>query len=215
MDVEIWSDVVCPWCYLGKKYFDQAVSSFVHRSDVTVIYRSFELDPFADRDVTTPTVELLAEKYGMSPQQAADAQQQMVQRAAQAGLDFHLDGLRSGNSRDSHRLIQLAKTRGRQPEMVDRLHRAYFTEQRSIFDPASLTHLAADVGLAGDEVTSVLTSGDYTAEVEADESMARSIGVTGVPFFVLDRKFAVSGAQPPAVIAQALDHAWAAAGQTA
>jgi predicted DsbA family dithiol-disulfide isomerase len=215
MDVEIWSDVVCPWCYVGKKYFEQAVSSFEHREDVTVMYRSFELDPFADRDVTTPTVELLAEKYGMSPQQAADAQQQMVHRAAQAGLDFHLDGLRSGNSRDSHRLIQLAKTHGRQPEMVERLHRAYFTEQRSIFDPASLTELAADVGLAGDEVTSVLTSEEYTAEVEVDESMAGSIGVSGVPFFVIDRKFAVSGAQPAAVIGQALDHAWAAAGQTA
>jgi predicted DsbA family dithiol-disulfide isomerase len=215
MEVEIWSDVVCPWCYLGKKHLEEALSTFAHADDVTVTYRSFELDPSANRDVTTPTVELLAEKYGMSAQDAVGAQQQMVQRAAQAGLEFHLDELRSGNSRDAHRLIQLAKIRDRAPEMMERLHRAYFTEQQSIFDQASLTDLAVDVGLDRDEVIGVLSSDTYTAEVEADESMAHSIGVTGVPFFVIDRKFAVSGAQPVAVLGQALDHAWAAAGQEA
>jgi predicted DsbA family dithiol-disulfide isomerase len=215
MEVEIWSDVVCPWCYLGKRHFEEAASSFEHGDELTVTYRSFELDPFADRGVTTPTVERLAEKYGMTEQDARQAQQQMEQRAAQAGLEFHLDNLRSGNSRASHRLLQLAKTQRLQPEMLERLHRAYFTEHRSIFDTASLTALAADVGLASDEVAAVLASEEYTAEVEADESMARSIGVTGVPFFVIDRKFAISGAQPAAAIVSALDHAWSAVGQDA
>ena len=106
MQAEIWSDVVCPWCYLGKRRFERALESFGH--EVTVVYRSFELDPSAPRDVTTPTVELLASRYGMTAQQAHDGQRQMVQRAAQDGLDFRMDGLRSGNTRDAHRLVQLA-----------------------------------------------------------------------------------------------------------
>ena len=150
MQVEIWSDVVCPWCYLGKRHLELALEGFAHRGEVDVTYRSFELDPAAPPGVTTPTVELLASKYGMSAAQAHDAQRQMEQRAAQRGLTFHMDGLRSGSTRDAHRLLQLARARGRQAELAEGLHRAYFTEQASIFDHASLADLAADAGLDRD-----------------------------------------------------------------
>jgi predicted DsbA family dithiol-disulfide isomerase len=208
MDVEIWSDVVCPWCYLGKKHFEAALESFEHRAEVEVVYRSFELDPAAPTDVQTPTVERLASKYGMSAEDAAAAQRQMTERAATVGLDFHLDDLTSGNTRDAHRLLHLAKARDLQPELTERLHRAYFTEQRSIFDAQSLTAIAVEAGLDRDEVISVLEDGSYAHDVEADEAMAHAIGVTGVPFFVIDRHFAVSGAQPAAAIVAALDQAW-------
>ena len=210
MQVEIWSDIVCPWCYLGKRNFEQALQQFGHRDDVDVVYRSFELDPAAPADATTPTVELLASKYRMTPDQAQAAQRQMEQRAAQVGLTFRMGDLRSGNTRDAHRLLQLARERGRQPELVERLHRAYFTEQDSVFDRAALTRLAADVGLDPAEVTAVLDSDQFGADVTADEQTAQALGATGVPFFVIDRRYGISGAQPPELIGQALSQAWAA-----
>jgi predicted DsbA family dithiol-disulfide isomerase len=209
MQVEIWSDVVCPWCYLGKRRFERALESFDHRDEVSVVYRSFELDPSAPAEVSTPTVELLASKYGMTAEQARDAQRQMEQRAAGDGLEFRMSDLRSGNTRDAHRLLHLAKERGRQAELAERLHRAYFTEQASIFDHASLTGLADEAGLDRDEVTRVLASDEYGDAVDTDEAMAQALGATGVPLFVIDRRYGISGAQPPEVIVRALDQAWA------
>jgi predicted DsbA family dithiol-disulfide isomerase len=212
MQVEIWSDVVCPWCYLGKKNFEEALRQFGHRDDVDVVYRSFELDPSAAKDATTPTAERLATKYRMSPDQVQAAQQQMEQRAAQVGLTFRMSDLRSGSTWDAHRLLQLARERGLQAELIERLHRAYFTEQESVFDRASLARLAADVGLDPAEVAAVLDSDQFSAEVTADEQTAQALGATGVPFFVIDRRYGISGAQPAEVITQALDQAWAASG---
>jgi predicted DsbA family dithiol-disulfide isomerase len=209
MQVEIWSDVVCPWCYLGKVRFERALGSFEHRDDVEVVYRSFELDPTAEPGHTTPTVDLLAEKYGMTVQQANDAQHQMEQRAAADGLTFHLEGLHSGNTRDAHRLTQLAKARNVQPALVERLHRAYFTEQASVFDAASLTEIAVDAGLDRDEVARVLAGDEYADAVIADETMARDLGANGVPFFVIDRRYGISGAQSSELIAESLSRAWA------
>jgi predicted DsbA family dithiol-disulfide isomerase len=212
MQVEIWSDVVCPWCYLGKRRFERALESFDHRDDVTVVYRSFELDPSAPPGVTTPTVELLAGRFGMSVQQANDAQRQMEHRAAQDGLDFRMDGMRSGNTRDAHRLLHLAKAHDRQAKLTERLHRAHFSEQKSVFDHSSLTELAVEAGLDRDDVRKVLASEEYGDAVDADEAMARSLGANGVPFFVIDRRFGISGAQPAETIAQTLDRAWAGVG---
>jgi predicted DsbA family dithiol-disulfide isomerase len=209
MQVEIWSDVVCPWCYLGKRRFEQALAGFAHRDEVTVVHRSFELDPLAPAGTTTPTVDVLASKYRMTVEQAISAQREMEQRAAQDGLTFNLEGLRSGNTRDAHRLLQLAKARGCQAELDERLHRAYFTEQTSIFDHASLTELAAEAGLDPGEVRSVLAGGDYTDEVETDEAMAQALGANAVPLFVIDRRYGISGAQPAELIGQTLDKAWA------
>ena len=209
MQVEIWSDVVCPWCYLGKRRFEQALASFEHRDDVQVTYRSFELDPSLPKGVISPTVELLASKYGMTERQAEQAQRQMEQRAAGDGLVFKMEGLLSGNTRDAHRLLQLAKARQRQPELLERLHSAYFTEQTSIFDHDSLTTLAVQAGLDEDEVRAVLASEEYSAEVDVEEAAARDLGVTGVPFYVIDRRYGISGAQPADTIIEVLEKAWA------
>jgi predicted DsbA family dithiol-disulfide isomerase len=214
MQVEIWSDVVCPWCYLGKRRFERALESFGQRDGVEVVYRSFELDPSAVPGVSTPTVELLASKYGMTVAQATAAQRQMEERAAQDGLEFRMDGLLSGNTRDAHRLLQLARTHDRQAELAERLHRAYFIEQASVFDHASLAQLAVDAGLDRDEVLKVLAGEDYGDAVDADEAMARSLGANGVPFFVIDRRYGISGAQPIEVFAQALDRAWTDAAES-
>ncbi len=208
MQVEIWSDVVCPWCYLGKRRFEKALSGFAHADEVRVVYRSFELDPQAPKDVTTPTVRMLADKYGLTDQQARDAQRQMEQRAAQDGLTFRMSDLRSGSTRDAHRLLQLAKARQRQLELTEHLHQAYFTDQISIFDHAELTRLAVQAGLDRDEVTRVLATSEYGQAVDEDEAAARALGVTGVPFFVIDRRYGISGAQPTEAIAEALDRAW-------
>jgi predicted DsbA family dithiol-disulfide isomerase len=211
MQVEIWSDVVCPWCYLGKRRFERALESFGHRDDVSVVYRSFELNPAAAAGVTTPTAEMLASKYGMSAEQARDAQRQMEQRAAQDGLEFKMADLRSGSTRDAHRLLHLAKAHGLQAELAERLHRAYFTEQRSVFEHSALADLAAEVGLERSEALRVLSGDDYSEAVEADEAIARSLGVSGVPFFAIDRRYGISGAQPTEVIAATLDRSWAEA----
>jgi predicted DsbA family dithiol-disulfide isomerase len=211
MQVEIWSDVVCPWCYLGKKNFDEALQQFGHHDDVDVVYRSFELDPAAPQGQAEPVVELLASKYGMTPAQAEAAQRQMEERATQAGLTFRMEGLRRGNTRDAHRLTHLARERGRQAELVERLHRAYFTDQESVFDHDSLVRLATEAGLDPAEARAVLDSDQYSDAVTEDEQIAHALGANGVPFFVIDRRYGISGAQPTAVIGQALDQAWAEA----
>jgi predicted DsbA family dithiol-disulfide isomerase len=215
MQVEIWSDVVCPWCYLGKTRFERALADFEHADDVQVVYRSFELDPTAPRDVTTPTSAMLASKYGMSAAQAEQSQRQMEERAAADGLTFRMAGLRSGNTRDAHRVVQLARQHGRQAEMVERLYRAYFTDQDSIFDHDSLVRLAVDAGLDASEVREMLSGDAFVDHVETDEAMARSLGATGVPLFVIDRKYGISGAQPAETISAVLERAWAEARDSA
>ena len=209
MQIEIWADVVCPWCYLGTRHFEQALERFPHRDEVEAVYRSFELDPSVPAGVTAPTAEVLASKYGMGLEQAREAQRQMEQRAAQAGLTFRMEDLRSGNTRDAHRLLHLARARGRQAEMAERLYRAYFTDQASVFDHASLAGLAADAGLDRDEAQAVLAGDEYSLAVDADEEMARSFGISGVPFFVIDRRYGISGAQPAETIAAVLERVWA------
>jgi predicted DsbA family dithiol-disulfide isomerase len=212
MEVEIWSDVVCPWCYLGKRRFEQALAGFEHRDKVQVTYRSFQLDPAAPAGITRPTVEMLAQKYSMNAAQAEQAQRQMEERAAADGLTFRMSGLRSGNTRDAHRLLQLAKASGQQEQLMERLQRAYFTEQDSIFDHVSLTRLAAEAGLDRDDVTQVLDSDQYADHVDTDQAMAQALGATGVPLFVIDRRYGISGAQPPQTITSVLERAWAEAG---
>lgn len=211
MQVEIWSDVVCPWCYLGKRRFERALEAFSHRDEVEVIYRSFELSPDAPAGETTPTVDRLAANYRMTREQAEDAQRQMEERAASEGLEFRMADLRSGNTRDAHRLLHLAKDRGVQADLAERLHRAYFTEQASIFDHESLTAIAVAAGLDAGEVRRVLEGEEYNDAVDTDEAMAQVIGATGVPLFVIDRRYGISGAQPADLITQTLEKAWAEA----
>ena len=208
MNVEIWSDVVCPWCYIGKRRFERAVASFGHPGEVTVTYRSFELDPNAPAQRTGTQAEHLARKYGMTIARAEQISQQMTQRAADDGLEFRFDLIRGGNTFDAHRLLHLAKDHGLQPEMKERLLRATFTEGLPIADKPTLARLAAEIGLPAARVQAVLDGDVYADAVRADEQQAARYGITGVPFFVADGKYAVSGAQPPEVLMQLLRRAY-------
>src|SRR5713226_7661264 len=209
MKVEIWSDVVCPWCYIGKRRFESALGRFSHRDDVEVVWRSFELDPSAPARRTGDSAERLAAKYGMSREQAVASQDRLTQRAGQEGLALHAHQARAGNTFDAHRLLHRASERGRQDEVKERLFRAYFSEGEPIGQAETLVRLAAEVGLDSAEAEAVLASDTYTADVRAEEQEARELGINGVPFFVVDRRYGVSGAQPADVLLQVLDRAWA------
>jgi predicted DsbA family dithiol-disulfide isomerase len=208
MNVEIWSDVVCPWCYIGKRRFERAVASFGHPDEVTVTYRSFELDPDAPAQRAGTHAEHLAGKYGMTVAEAEQAGQQMTQRAADEGLEFRFDLLRGGNTFDAHRLLHLASDQGLQPQLKERLLRATFTEGLPIADQPTLARLATEAGLPAAQVQAVLDGDAYADAVRADEQQAARYGITGVPFFVADGKYAVSGAQPPEVLLQLLQRAY-------
>ena len=205
--VEIWSDVVCPWCYVGKRRFERALAAFDHRDDVELTWRSFELDPEAPREREHSGAEHLAAKYGMSVEQAHATNAQMTELAAGEGLEYHLDRTRGGNSFDAHRLIHVAADHGLQDAMKERLMRAYFTEGEAVGDRETLIRLADEVGLDARET---LNGDAYADAVNADVELAHRIGIRGVPYFVLDRRYGVSGAQPAELLLQALDKAWEA-----
>ena len=202
--VEIWSDVVCPWCYVGKRRFEKALEGFAHRDDVEVTWRSFELDPQAPPQREHTSAEHLASKYGLSLEQAEGTNAQMTELAAGEGLEYHLDRTKGGNSFAAHRLIQRAVEDGRQDAMKERLMRAYFTDGEAIGDHNTLVRLAGEVGVDGQ---AALTDERYADGVRADEELAARIGIRGVPYFVLDRRYGVSGAQPPELLLQALEKA--------
>jgi predicted DsbA family dithiol-disulfide isomerase len=206
--VDIWSDVVCPWCYVGKRRFESALARFEHRDDVEVAWHSFELDPNAGPASELPGAERLAAKYGMSVEDARARHAQLEGLAAQEGLEYHLDRTRGGNSFDAHRLHQLAIERGLGDAMMERLMRAYFTEGLATGDPEVLMQLAEEVGLDPGEARAALDSDRYSDAVREDEAVAHRIGIQGVPFFVLGRRFGVSGAQTADVMLQALEKAW-------
>jgi predicted DsbA family dithiol-disulfide isomerase len=208
LTVEIWSDVVCPWCYIGKRRFEAALEAFDHRDEVTVMWRSFELDPAAPSAVEGTATERLAAKYGMSLERAEGLHSDMTERAAAEGLDFRFDLAQSGNTFDAHRLIHLAATYGHQSAAKERLMRAYFTEGAAISDPETLIALMAEVGVDVDEARDVLSGDRFAEDVREDEQLAGQLGIQGVPFFVIDRRFGVSGAQPPEALVQALERAW-------
>src|SRR3954451_7997522 len=180
MNIEIWSDIACPWYYVGKRRFAAALASFEHRDDVNVTWRSFELDPSAPREREGDRTEHLASKYGVTREHAEQMHAQMTQVAAGEGLDFRFDIARSGSTFDAHRLVHLAETHGRQDAMKERLLRAHFTEGELVSDHAVLARLAAEVGLPADEVTELLAGDRYAAEVRADEQTAGSLGISAV-----------------------------------
>jgi predicted DsbA family dithiol-disulfide isomerase len=208
LTVEIWSDVVCPWCYIGKRRFETALEGFAHADEVTVMWRSFELDPEAPKVAEGAYPERLAAKYGMTVERATQLGVEMTERATAEGLEFHLDRSRSGNTFDAHRLIHLAATYGHQAAAKERLFQAYFTDGEPISDPETLVRVVAEVGVDPDEARDVLQSDRFADDVREDELLASQLGIQGVPFFVLDRRYGVSGAQPPEVLVQALQRAW-------
>lgn len=208
MKVEIWSDVVCPWCYIGKRRFEAALAQFEHADDVEVTWRSFELDPDAPRVQTEPHAERLARKYGVSLAQVEAMDARLIGEAKKEGLEFHIAEAKGGNTFDAHRLIHLAAARGLGGEMKERLLKAYFTEGVAIGERAELVQLADGVGLDESDVKAMLSSEQYANEVRADEARAREFGISGVPFFAIDERFGVSGAQPAEVLLDALRQAY-------
>ena len=211
MRVEIWSDVVCPWCYIGKRRFEAALAAFPHRDEVEVVWRSFELDAGAPLERVGDYAQLLADKYGFPVSQGQDMIDTMTRTAAVEGLDLRFDLARTGNTFDAHRLLHLAHDRGVQDAVKERLVHATFTEGEPIGDAATLVRLVTEAGLDADEAREVLASDRYAAEVRADEAQARAYGITGVPFFVVDGTYGVNGAQPAEALLQVLDTAWTAA----
>jgi predicted DsbA family dithiol-disulfide isomerase len=208
MRVDIWSDIVCPWCYLGKRRFERALDAFEDRADVEVVHRSFQLDPARPKGHTQNRREMLMSKYHLSTAQVETMDARMEQTAAADGLEYHLDeGGVTGNTFDAHRLLHLAADRRRQDATLEHFYRAYFTEGRSLFDDDSLAALAVESGLDAAEVGRVLAGDDYAAAVAADVREAQALGANGVPFFVFDRRFGVSGAQGSDVFAQVLARA--------
>jgi predicted DsbA family dithiol-disulfide isomerase len=208
LTIEIWSDVVCPWCYIGKRRFERALAQFEHRDDVEVVWRSFELDPTAERAPSGTSAERLAGKYGMSIEQAEAKHAEISALAAAEGLDFHFEIARSGNTFDAHRLLHLAAEQGVQGAAKERIMRGYFSEGEPVSDPEALVRLVAQAGVDADAARAVLAGDAYADAVRADEALAHQIGIQGVPFFVLGRRYGVSGAQPAPALLGALERAW-------
>jgi predicted DsbA family dithiol-disulfide isomerase len=208
MQVEVFSDVVCPWCYIGKRHMEQALAQFPHADQVSVTYRSYQLDPAASEDFTGTTTEHLAAKYGVSVDQARAMNERVSGVAAEAGLEYHLDEAHPSNTFDAHRLLHFAAAHGKQAELKERLLAAYFTEGKRIGDTDVLVGEAKAVGLDEAAARAVLDGDAFADDVDADLSLARAFGITGVPFFVIDRKYGLSGAQPADTIRQALENAW-------
>lgn len=204
MKVEVWSDVVCPWCYVGKRRFETALGQFEHADEVEVEWKSFELDPDAPAVREGTSAEHLARKYGMSPEQVAVSQERLTRLAADEGLEYRLAETRGGNTFTAHRLLQLGKSLGRGGEVKERLMHAYFTEGVAIGDPAEVARLGKELGLQA------LESDAFADAVREDEREARLLGISAVPFFVIDRYYGIEGAQPAEAILSALDKAWAA-----
>jgi predicted DsbA family dithiol-disulfide isomerase len=209
LQVEVWSDVVCPWCYIGKRRLEAAIAQFEHPVEVT--WRSFQLDPSAPASGGDMASEL-GRKYGAGREGALAMMAQVSAVAAEDGLEYHLERTTYTNTRDAHRLLHLAHELGGAPlqgALKERLLRGYFTETEVVGDAAVLERLAVDVGLPGERVREVLSSSEFAPEVETDQAEAAALGATGVPFFVIDRRYGVSGAQPAELFEQALRQAWA------
>jgi predicted DsbA family dithiol-disulfide isomerase len=209
MQIEVWSDVVCPWCYIGKRRLEAALARFPHRDQVEVVWRSFQLDPSAPEGETSPTLQALAAKFGRPVEEVRAMQAHVEEIAAGEGLRYDLaDGL-NGNTLLAHELLHLAAGHGRGPEMKERLLHAHFEEHRSVFDVDSLVPLAVEVGLDEGEVRAALADRRYLPAVREDAATAQALGATGVPFFVVDRRYGAAGAQPAEVLLQLLERAWA------
>jgi predicted DsbA family dithiol-disulfide isomerase len=215
LQIDVWSDIACPWCYVGKRRLEGALKEFPH--DVKVVWHAFELDPSApkERDPSISHAERLAKKYGMSVDQARRNSERLSDIAKAEGLAFDFEHIRSGNTFDAHRLVQLGRARGRQAEVEERFFSAYLEQGALMSDHATLTRLAVEAGLDEGEVTDVLSTDQFANDVRADEARAHELGISGVPCFVLDERFAVSGAQSREVMLSALHQAWSERAQAA
>ena len=207
MIIDVWADVVCPWCFIGKRRLERALSSFEHRDKVTIRHRAFQLQP--DADEVVPTRELLAKKYQASPEQVTAMQANVCAVADGEGLCYALDETLSGNTFDAHRLLLWSATLGKQDELLETLFSNYFEKSLPVFSHADLVAAAVSVGIDADKADDLLVSDRYGDEVLADRNLAQQLGASGVPFFVFDMKYGISGAQPLEAFTQTLEAAWA------
>jgi predicted DsbA family dithiol-disulfide isomerase len=208
LKIEVWSDFVCPFCYIGKRHLELALSQVPFQNGVEVVYRSFELDPNAELNPGTNIHALLAAKYGISIEQAIAINDDIAKRAQTVGLTYHFDTMIPTNTFAAHRLMHFAAEHGKMHDMAERLFRAYFTDSLHIGDRETLTQLAVEVGLSEEATAKMLSSDDYANAVRRDEQEGQRLGIHGVPFYVINRKYAVSGAQPVEVFVEALQKAW-------
>lgn len=208
MRIDIWSDVVCPWCAIGKAHLDRALAEFEHAGEVEVEWRSFELDPHAPAVRDGDYATMLARKYGTTPEGGRAMVEQMTSKAGAAGLDFHLEIARPGNSFDAHRVVHLGAERGRQHQVKQRFLRAYLSEGAAIGERQTVARLATEAGLDPEEVRAVLDGDAYREAVRADEQQALDLGISAVPTFLVDGRLAIPGAQPAEVILEVLRRAW-------
>jgi predicted DsbA family dithiol-disulfide isomerase len=208
MKVEIWSDVMCPFCYIGKRKFESALAQFEHKDDVEVVWKSFQLQPDMVTDPSQNTIEHLAKSKGWTLEHAREMTSYVVKMASEVGLNYNFDKAVVANSFDAHRVVQLAKTKGKGDAMEEQLFKAYFIDGKNTADHTTLTQLATEIGLDETEVKQVLSTNAYADNVKQDIYESQQIGVTGVPFFVLNNKYAVSGAQASETFLGALQKAW-------
>ncbi|MBD3917325.1 DsbA family oxidoreductase [Paenibacillus sp. PR3] len=208
MKIEIWSDYVCPFCYIGKRRLESALEQFAHQNEVVIEYRSFELNPQASMYSGKNMHQMLSEKYGMSIEQAKKANAELGQQAAMMGLVYNFDQMKPTNTFDAHRLTQYAKSVGKDKDLSEKLFYSYYTDSKLISDHDTLADIAESVGMNRDESMAILRdSSKYANDVRSDEATAKQLGITGAPFFVIDRKYAISGAQPIEVFLSALNQA--------
>ncbi|MCD6019830.1 MAG: DsbA family oxidoreductase [Bacteroidetes bacterium] len=208
MKVEIWSDVMCPFCYIGKRKFEKALEQFPHKDKINIIWKSFQLDPDSVTDPNLNAIDHLAQRKGWSKEQTIETTQHVASIARQVGLDFHFEKAVVANSFDAHRLSHLAKKYNKQNELEEKLFAAYFSEEKNTGDHSTLLQIGKELHFDENELTEVLNGDAYSKDVEQDILEAQQIGVRGVPFFVIDRKYAVSGAQDPETFLNALNKAY-------
>jgi len=208
MKIEIWSDVVCPFCYIGKRKLEKALDKFPLKDQVEIEWKSFQLNPEEKTNPSINTLEHLAQSKGWSMDQTKEITSNVVEMAKEHGLEFDFEKAKVANTKNAHRLIHFAKKQGKGGEMKERLLKAYFSDGENVDDPNTLIKLGAEIGLNESEIKSMLASNQFDDAVDQDIYESRLIGVRGVPFFVLDRKFGISGAQPDEVFEETLEKAW-------
>ncbi|WP_110929852.1 DsbA family oxidoreductase [Paenibacillus bouchesdurhonensis] len=208
MKVDIWSDFACPFCYIGKRKFEAALEQFAHRDQVEVGFRSFELAPDAQKNTGKDMNTILAEKYGMPYEQAKQMNDQVTLQAAEVGLAYHMDSVIPTNTHDAHQLTQFAKQHGKANELAERLFKAYFTEGLDLGDHTTLARLAAEIGLNEQEALKALEEASLDQTVTEELQEGARLGISGVPFFVFNNKYAVSGAQPSEAFLEVLQQVW-------
>lgn len=209
MKIEVWSDFVCPFCYIGKRRLEMALADFPHKDKVEVEYKSFELDPNSPNYSGKSIHEMLASKYGMSIEQAKQANDGISKQAAEIGLIYHFDDMKYGNTFDAHRLAKFAKTKGKEHELTEKLLHGYFTESIDLGNIDALANIAELVGLDRQEAIAVIQDKNaFATDVRNDEALARQYEISGVPFFIINQKYAISGAQPTGTFSNALQKGW-------